>query len=74
MSLSKKDILEMAEELAIVWFELGLFEEADVEDDKTRKMLEIATHRDWYEIIAEADLGATSTAAKGLLITWDWQE
>jgi|TARA_B100000902_G_scaffold213422_1_gene202961 hypothetical protein len=74
MSLSKKDILGMAEDLAIVWFELGLFEESDVEDNKTRKMLEKATGREWYEIIAEADLGATSTAATVLLITWDWQE
>ena len=60
--------------LATVWFELGLFEESDVEDEKTRKMLEIATERDWYEIIAEADLGATSTAAQVLLISWDWVE
>jgi hypothetical protein len=37
-------------------------------------MLEIATERDWYEIIAEADLGATSTAAQVLLISWDWVE
>ncbi len=74
MSLSKKDILGMAEELATVWFELGLFDESDVEDEKTRKMLEIATERDWYEIIAEADLGATSTAAQVLLISWDWVE
>ncbi len=76
MSLSIKEVLNLAEHLATVWFELGLFEESDIDDEEIRKALDECSdnERKYYEILAKADLGATSVASQIFLIGWDLED
>ena len=76
MSLSIKEVLNLAEHLATVWFELGLFEESDIDDEEIRKALDECSdnERKYYEILAQADLGATSVASQIFLIGWDLED
>jgi len=76
MSLSIREVLNLAEHLATVWFELGLFEESDIDDEEIRKALDECSdnERKYYEILAKADLGATSVASKIFLISWDLED
>lgn len=76
MSLDVKEILTLAEHLATVWFELGLFEESDIDDEEIRKALNECSdnERKYYEILAQADLGATSVASQIFLIGWDLED
>ena len=76
MSLSVREVLNLAEHLASVWFELGLFEESDIDDENIRKALDECSvnERKYYEILAKADLGATSVASHIFLIGWDLED
>ena len=76
MSLSVREVLNLAEHLASVWFELGLFEESDIDDENIRKALDECSdnERKYYEILAKADLGATSVDSKIFLIGWDLED
>ena len=76
MSLSIREVLDLAEHLATVWFELGLFEESDIDDENIRKALDECSdnERKYYEILAKADLGATSVASQIFLIGWDLED
>ena len=76
MSLSIKEVLNLAEHLATVWFELGLFEESDIDDEEIRKALDECSdnERKYYEILAKADLGATSVASQIFLMSWDLED
>lgn len=76
MSLSIREVLNMAEHLASVWFELGLFEISDIDDEEVIKALDECddNERAYYEILAKADLGATSVAAQVFLMSWDLED
>ena len=77
MSLSIREVLNLAEHLATVWFELGLFEYGDIDDEEIKKALDDLSaddERGYYEILAKADLGATSVASKIFLISWDLED
>ena len=76
MSLSIREVLNLAEHLATVWFELGLFEESDIDDENIRKALDECSdnERKYYEILAKAGLGATSVASQIFLLGWDLED